>query len=65
MRGFSGTHSDERFRMRYLCEPYQLGVVIRNDLQHTDLVTAFETIDHSIDSVEDSYPAWHPAPLSF
>jgi hypothetical protein len=51
--------------MRYLCEAYQLGIVIRNDLHETDLATAFENIDHSIDSVEDRYPAWHPAPFSF
>jgi len=51
--------------MRYLCEAYQLGIAIRNDLHDTDLVTAFENLDREIDSLEDSYPAWHPAPLSF
>ncbi|MFB6235011.1 MAG: transposase [Halopenitus sp.] len=51
--------------MHYLCEAYQLGITIRNDLHDTDLVTAFENLDHSIDSIEDGYPAWHPAPLSF
>ncbi|WP_096396404.1 transposase [Halorubrum trapanicum] len=51
--------------MRYLCEAYQLGIAIRNDLHDTDLATAFENIDHSIDAIEDGYPAWHPAPLSF
>jgi len=51
--------------MRYLCEAYQLGISIRNDLHDTDLVTAFEQLDHSIDTIEDGYPAWHPAPLSF
>ena len=65
MSGSSGTHSDERPRMRYLCEAYQLGIAIRNDLHDTDLITAFENLDHSIDEIEDGYPAWHPAPLSF
>ncbi|WP_248898366.1 transposase [Haloplanus halobius] len=51
--------------MRYLCEAYQLGIAIREDLQHTDLVTAFENLEQTIDSIEDGYPAWHPAPLSF
>jgi len=55
----------ESYRTQYLCEAYKLGIAIRNDLQHTDLVTAFENLDHSIDSIEDGYPAWHPAPLSF
>ena len=55
----------ESYRTQYLCEAYQLGVAIRNDLQHTNLVTAFESLAHSIDSIEDGYPAWHPAPLSF
>ncbi|TKX55100.1 hypothetical protein EXE44_16555, partial [Halorubrum sp. SS7] len=51
--------------MRSLCEAYQLGITIRNKLKETDLVTAFEKLDHSIDAIEDGYPAWHPAPLSF
>jgi hypothetical protein len=51
--------------MRYLCEAYQLGIAIRHNLHEFDLVTAFENLDHSIDEVEDGYPAWHPAPLSF
>ncbi|MFC4451233.1 MULTISPECIES: transposase [Halobacteriales] len=51
--------------MRYLCEAYQLGIAIRNDLYESDLVTGFDNLDHSIDSVEDGYPAWHPAPLPF
>ncbi|AHG05672.1 hypothetical protein HALDL1_00455 (plasmid) [Halobacterium sp. DL1] len=51
--------------MRSLCEAYQLGIIIRNKLRETNLVTAFENLDHSIDSIEDGYPAWHPAPLSF
>ena len=65
MSGSSGSHSRESPRMRYLCEAYQLGIAIRNDLHESDLVTAFENLDHSIDSVEDGYPAWHPGPLSF
>jgi len=40
-------------------------IIIRNKLRETNLVTAFENLDHSIDSIEDGYPAWHPAPLSF
>jgi len=51
--------------MRSLCEAYQFGIAIRNELGGSDLVTAFETLDHSIDAIEDEYPAWHPAPLSF
>lgn len=51
--------------MRYLCEAYQLGIAIRNDLHDTDLVTAFEHLDRSISAIEDGYPAWHPAPFSF
>jgi len=51
--------------MRSLCESYQLGITIRNELKESDLVTAFENLDHSIDAIEDEYPAWHPAPLSF
>ena len=51
--------------MRYLCEAYHLGIAIRNDLHDIDLVTAFENLDHSIDAIEDGYPVWHPAPLSF
>jgi len=51
--------------MRSLCEAYQLGIAIRNELEGSDLVTAFENLDHSINAVEDGYPAWHPAPLSF
>ncbi|OYR60673.1 transposase, partial [Halorubrum sp. E3] len=51
--------------MQSLCEAYQLGITIRNELKKADLVTAFENLDHSIDTIEDGYPAWHPAPLSF
>ena len=65
MSDLGETHPDERPRMSYLCEAYQLGIAIRNDLQHTDLVTALDNLDQPIDSIEDGYPAWHPAPLSF
>ena len=65
MSGSGGSHPRESLRMRYLCEAYQLGIAIRNELQHADLVTAFENLDHPIDAIEDGYPAWHPAPLSF
>jgi len=65
MSDSDGSHMNENPRMHYLCEAYQLGIAIRNDLQYTDLITALENIDHSIDSIEDGYPAWHPAPLSF
>ncbi|PHQ39057.1 transposase [Halorubrum persicum] len=51
--------------MRSLCEAYQLGITIRNELKNADLVTAAEDLDHSLDAIEDGYPAWHPAPLSF
>jgi len=60
-----GSHLNESPRMRYLCEAYQIGIALRNDLDNSDLVTAFENLNHSIDSVEDGYPTWHPAPLSF
>jgi len=33
--------------MRSLCEAYQLGITIRNELKESDLVTAFENLDHS------------------
>lgn len=65
MESSDGTNSRESPRMRYLCEAYQLGIAIRNDLYESDLVTAFENLDHPIDSIEDGYPVWHPAPLSF
>jgi hypothetical protein len=65
MSGSDGIHPGERIRMRYLCEAYQIGITIRNELDDTDLITTFENLDHSIDSVTDSYPAWHPAPFSF
>ena len=65
MNSFNEFRPRESPRRRYLCEAYQLGIAIRNDLYESDLVTAFENLDHSIDSVEDGYPAWHPAPLSF
>ena len=51
--------------MYYLCEAYQFGIDIRNNLHDTDLVTAFENLNRLIDAIEDGYPAWHPAPLSF
>ena len=51
--------------MRSLYNAYQLGIAIRNELGGSDLVTAFENLNHSIDAIEDGYPAWHPAPLSF
>ncbi|MBX0297359.1 hypothetical protein [Haloarcula nitratireducens] len=51
--------------MHYLCEASQFGIAIGNDLHDTDLVTAFERLDRSIHTIEDGYPAWHPAPLSF
>ncbi|WP_049906820.1 transposase [Halorubrum tebenquichense] len=51
--------------MRYLCEAYQLGIAIRNELDESALVTVFENFDYLIDEIEDGYPAWHPAPLSF
>jgi hypothetical protein len=34
-------------------------------MEDTDLVTAFENLSYSIDAIEDGYPSWHPAPLSF
>jgi hypothetical protein len=52
-------------RMRSLCEAYQLGISVRTDLTHSDLLTAVEQVGHSIDAIDDGYPAWHPAPLSF
>jgi len=51
--------------MRSLCEAYQLGINIRNDLHETDIVTAFEDLKCPIDTIEDRYPAWHPAPFNF
>ncbi|OSO88084.1 hypothetical protein B9H04_17640 [Halorubrum ezzemoulense DSM 17463] len=51
--------------MRSLCEAYQLGITIRNELKKVGLVTALENLDYSTDAIEDGYPAWHPAPLSF
>jgi hypothetical protein len=57
--------STENLRMRYLCEAYQLGLAIRNKLEESDLVTVLDNIDHSMNEIEDGYPAWHPAPLSF
>ncbi|WP_435197300.1 transposase [Natronomonas sp. EA1] len=51
--------------MRSLCEAYQFGIDIRTDLRKTDIVTVFENLERSIDTLEDGYPAWHPAPLSF
>lgn len=51
--------------MRSLCEAYQLGITIRNELKNADLVTAVEDLEHSLDAIEDEYPAWHPTPLSF
>src|SRR6056297_480558 len=65
MKGCDKTTSDESPRMHYLCEAYQLGIAIRNNLYDSDLITAFENLDHPIDSIEDGYPAWHPAPFSF
>jgi len=47
------------------CAKRTSSIIIRNKLRETNLVTAFENLDHSIDSIEDGYPAWHPAPLSF
>lgn len=38
---------------------------MRNDLQNTNPATAFENLNHSINSIEDWYPAWHPALLPF
>jgi len=51
--------------MRYLCEAYQPGITIRNNLRHTNLVTTFEQIEHPLDVIQDAYPGWHPAPSSF
>ncbi len=65
MSDLNNRSSIDNYRMRYLCEAYQLGIAIRNDLYESDLVTGFDNLDHSIDSVEDGYPAWHPAPLPF
>ncbi|GAB7120272.1 transposase [Natrinema pallidum] len=65
MSGSGNSHPSESPRTRYLCEAYQLGIAIRNDLQDADLITIFENLDHSIDTIEDGYPAWHPSPLSF
>jgi len=54
----------ESLQMRS-CAKRTSSIIIRNKLRETNLVTAFENLDHSIDSIEDGYPAWHPAPLSF
>ncbi|PSP98204.1 transposase, partial [Halobacteriales archaeon QS_4_70_19] len=51
--------------MRSLCEAYRLGISIRSNLTRSDLLTAVEQVDHSIEAIDDGYPAWHPAPLSF
>ena len=51
--------------MRHLCEAYQLGIAIRNELDESALVAIFENFDCLIDEIEDGCPAWHPAPLSF
>lgn len=51
--------------MRHLYEAYQLGINIRNNFYQTDLVTIIEQVNHSFDAIEDGYPDWHPAPLSF
>jgi len=42
----------ESLQMRSLCEAYQLGIIIRNKLRETNLVTAFENLDHSIDRLK-------------
>lgn len=56
---------EKKFKSRYLCESYQFGIDIRNELNTTDIVTAFERLDRSAEAIEDGYPAWHPAPFSF
>lgn len=65
MSGCDESHQNEHPRMRSLCEAYQLGIVIRNELKESDLVTAFENVDHSVNEITDGYPAWHPAPFFF
>ncbi len=65
MSNSNESYSTTNFRMRSVCEAYQLGISIRNELKETDLVTVFENLGHAIDAIEDGYPAWHPAPLSF
>ena len=65
MSGSESMASGEHPRSRSLCEAYQLGIAIRNELEGLDLVTVFESLDHSTDAIEDGYPAWYPAPLCF
>lgn len=61
----SDTTAHSESRMQSLCEAYQFGIDIQNGLHETDLVTVFENLERSIDTLEDGYSAWHPAPLSF
>ena len=65
MSGSGSPPSKDEPRLQSLCEVYQLGITIRDKLKETDLITVFEDFDHTIDAIEDRYPAWHPAPLSF
>ena len=65
MSGSGSPPSKDEPRLQSLCEAYQLGITIRDKLKETDLITVFEDFDHTIDAIDDGYPAWHPAPLSF
>lgn len=47
--GSDESHIAERPQVHYECEAYQLGIAIRNALYDSDLVTAFESLNKSID----------------
>lgn len=49
-----------------LSNAYIAGISLRDYLRDgDDLLTALGELDGPFDTLEDSYPDWHPAPYSF
>ncbi|WP_136718344.1 transposase [Halorientalis salina] len=55
--------SNQQFR---LTEAYSVGITLRERLRDgTSLTCALNSLDVPSDTLDDRYPAWHPAPYSF
>ena len=58
--------SDPPLRERRLTDAYCVGIELRDTLRGgAGLLDALSAVEPKFDTLEDSYPDWHPAPYSF
>lgn len=62
----STMYSNSTLRARRLTDAYSVGIELRDTLRGgAGLLEVLSTVEAQFDTLDDSYPGWHPAPYSF